>query len=217
VSTRTQTRRRPNREQKRQANRERILAAARSVFGNRGYQAATIEEIAEESGLSNGAIYYNFKSKEELFLALLDERMEERLEHIRRTLSSQGEADGIRGALLEEARDATRTLKASREWRLLLLEFVAHAARDPRFGKRLKEHNRRLHAALVEILEHHQAATGGAPAMPAEQLATAVTALLNGMAIEELSNRGAVPDELLANTIGLLIGGRPIATAPARP
>jgi AcrR family transcriptional regulator len=205
VSPRTQTRNRPNREQKRQANRERILAAARAVFGARGYQAATIEEVAEESGLSNGAIYYNFNNKEELFLALLDERMEDRLEHTRRTLTSAAGADGPHGALLEEARDVTRTLKSSREWRLLLLEFITHAARNPRFGKKLREHNRRLHAALVEILEHHLAATGKAPAMEAEQLATAITALLNGMAIEELSNPGGIPEELLPSTINRLL------------
>jgi AcrR family transcriptional regulator len=205
VSPRTQIRRRPNREEKRRANQDRILDAARAVFGARGYQAATIEEIAEQSGLSNGAIYYNFNSKEELFLALLDQRMEQRLEHTRRTLTGPNGAEELRGALLEEARDVTRTLKGSREWRLLLLEFVAHAARNPRFGKRLKEHNHRLHSALVEILEHHLATSGQTPAMPAEQLATAITALLNGMAIEELSNPGSIPEALLANTIALLL------------
>src|SRR5215211_8996587 len=60
------------REDKRQANRARILQAARKVFGRRGYHGATIEEIADESGLSNGAVYYNFENKEDLFLELLE-------------------------------------------------------------------------------------------------------------------------------------------------
>lgn len=72
-------RRRMTREDKRAANRALILRAAREVFGRRGFYAATIEDIAAEAGLSNGAIYYNFKDKEDLFLALLDERIEERL------------------------------------------------------------------------------------------------------------------------------------------
>ncbi len=75
-------------------------------------------------GLSNGAIYYNFGSKEELFLALLDARLDERLEHTRQTLD-------------QEARDITRSFKESREWRLLLVEFVAYAARNPLSGTRL--------------------------------------------------------------------------------
>jgi hypothetical protein len=47
----------------------------------------TIEEIADEARLSNGAIYYNFAGKEKLFLALLDARLDERLEHTRQTLA----------------------------------------------------------------------------------------------------------------------------------
>ncbi len=130
MTRRTQTRpRRLNRAEKREANRERILRAARKVFGARGFHAATVEQIADEAGLSNGAIYYNFDSKGDLFFALLEERQEERIHHLRRTLTSAS-GPGSRGVgLEEEARDATRSLKESREWRLLLFEFVAHATR----------------------------------------------------------------------------------------
>ena len=103
------TRTRPTRLQKREANRQRILTAARAVFGARGYHAATIEDIADEAGLSNGAIYYNFGSKEDLFLALLDDRLEERLEHLRTTLGAA--ADRAEDPLPQEARDVTRSFK----------------------------------------------------------------------------------------------------------
>ena len=59
----------------------------------------------------------------DLFFALLEERQEERIRHLRRTLASAEAADL---ALEDEARDATRSLKESREWRLLLFEFVAN-------------------------------------------------------------------------------------------
>lgn len=202
-------RKRPTREQKRQANRERILLAARRVFGARGYQAATIEEIADEAGLSNGAIYYNFASKEELFMALLDRRMAERLQHVRQTLAIDPEPGTLLPALEREALDITRTFKESREWRLLMLEFVAYAARNPKFGKRLKDHQRELHAAVVEILELHAKALGIAPSIPVDRLATTITALLDGLAIEELTDPGAVPDELFGQVIVRLLSGRP--------
>src|SRR6266700_2508468 len=63
--------RRLTREDKRRANRAKILQAARTVFAQHGYHGATIGEIAGEAGLSNGAVYYNFANKEDLFLALL--------------------------------------------------------------------------------------------------------------------------------------------------
>jgi AcrR family transcriptional regulator len=207
MSKQAQRRTRPTREQKRQANRERILLAARRVFGARGYQAATIEEIADEAGLSNGAIYYNFASKEDLFMALLDSRMDERLAHVREALAIDPASGGLLPALEREARDITRTFKESREWRLLMLEFVAYAARNANFGKRLRDHQRELHAAVVEILEQHAQAPGITPAMPADTLATTITALLDGLAIEELTNPGAVPDELFGQAIVRLLSG----------
>lgn len=61
-------------------------------------------------------------------------------------------------SLREEAGDVTGSFKESREWRLLLLEFVAYAARNPSFAKRFKDHKRRLRAALAKLIEQHLSA-----------------------------------------------------------
>jgi AcrR family transcriptional regulator len=208
MSQRTPARRRPTRTQKREANRDQILRAARDVFGARGYHGATIEDIAEKAGLSNGAIYYNFQNKEELFLALLDARLDERLEHTRQTLAVGDRSSTRERTLEEEARDVTRSFRESREWRLLLLEFVAYAARNPAFAGRFKEHKRQLRAALAEILDQHLSARGIKPTMPIDQLALAVTGLANGLAVEELSDPGSVSDQLLGDALALLISER---------
>jgi AcrR family transcriptional regulator len=206
VTPRTQAKsRRPNRAEKREANRTRILRAARKVFGKRGFHAATIEEIADEAGLSNGAIYYNFDSKGELFFALLEERQEERIGHMRRTLGSASGTEATDLALGEEARDAIRSLKDSREWRLLLLEFIAHAARTPSLAPKLKAQKRRLREALTELLEQRLGDRGAQPPLPPDQLALVATALASGLASEELSDPGSVPDELLGNVLALLL------------
>jgi AcrR family transcriptional regulator len=206
VTARTPSKaRRLNRTEKREANRERILRGARTVFGARGYHGATIEEIAEEAGLSNGAIYYNFDSKGDLFLELLNERMEERVRHMRRTLAGKAETDGRDVGLDQEARDATRSLKESREWRLLLFEFVAHAARTPSLRAKLRAHKRRYRAALAEVLEQRLAERGARSPLPSEQLALTTMAVANGLAFEELSDPGAVPDALLGDLLALLL------------
>jgi AcrR family transcriptional regulator len=70
----------------------RILHAARTAFSQRGYQGATIEEIAAEAGLSNGAVYYNFASKEDLFLALLDQWRAELLHDLGSAFPRRGSA-----------------------------------------------------------------------------------------------------------------------------
>lgn len=206
MTARTQTKaRRLNRAEKREANRGRILRAAREVFGARGFHGATIEEIADAAGLSNGAIYYNFDSKGDLFLALLEERMEERFLHMRRTLTGAARSGGRDLGLDEEARDATRSLKESREWRLLLFEFVAHAARTPSLRPKLRAHKRRYRAAMGEVLEQRITERGATGSIPREQLALVAMALANGLALEELSDPGAVPDQLLGDLLALLL------------
>lgn len=212
MAQRTQPRRRLTQAEKREANRARILHAARSVFGLRGYHNATIEEIAKVAGLSNGAIYYNFVSKEELFLALLDERLEDRFQHLRETLGAATGDDSRDVALDEEARDTTRSFKESREWRLLLLEFVVYAARNPEFAERFKAHKRNLHAALVDVLDRRLTARGVAPPIPIDELALAVTGLANGLAVEELSDPGSIPDSLLGDTLALILSSAGAAT-----
>jgi AcrR family transcriptional regulator len=203
VTSRTRARpRRLNRAEKREANRERILRAARAVFGRRGFHGATIEEIADEAGLSNGAIYYNFQSKGDLFFALLEERSEQRIAHMRRTLARRDGREGLGVALDEEARDATRSLKESREWRLLLLEFTAHAARTANLAPKLRQLKRRQRAALAELLEQRAPGHG-------DRLALAALALANGLATEELSDPGSVPDELLGELLAELASGAP--------
>ncbi|MCI1613428.1 MULTISPECIES: TetR/AcrR family transcriptional regulator [Heyndrickxia] len=53
--------------------KKRVADAARNLFANKGYKATSIEDIVEATGSSKGNIYYHFKSKEGLFLYLLDE------------------------------------------------------------------------------------------------------------------------------------------------
>ncbi len=59
------TRRRREREHR--EHRKEILVAARDVFSRRGYQAATLDEIADRAGFAKGTLYNYFRGKEDLF------------------------------------------------------------------------------------------------------------------------------------------------------
>ena len=65
-----------------QQRRAQILAAAMACFARQGYHATSMDDVVRESGLSVGAIYSYFPSKEELFLALSDERAEQTLAYL---------------------------------------------------------------------------------------------------------------------------------------
>ena len=63
------------REAKKAETRRRLLEAAAEVFIRRGFQGASVEEICEEAGFTRGAFYSNFRSKEQLFAELLQDRV----------------------------------------------------------------------------------------------------------------------------------------------
>src|SRR5438876_3817962 len=100
---------RQRRGERRLQTRARLLAAAERVFARRGYYAATLDEIAAEAGFTKGALYYNFASKEELFLALLDQHIESRIA----LLHELGGRAAPAGARLAEG--AERTVSSLRQ------------------------------------------------------------------------------------------------------
>src|SRR5204862_132708 len=73
--------------EKQEQTRGALLRAASKLFCKRGLEGTSIDEVAEAAGYTKGAFYANFKSKEELFLVMLDERFAKELERIDRTLS----------------------------------------------------------------------------------------------------------------------------------
>src|SRR5205809_6477542 len=72
----------------RSARRKQLLAAAQQVFVARGYHAAAMDEIAERAGVSKPVLYQHFPGKQELYLALLDESVEELTDTVRTALRS---------------------------------------------------------------------------------------------------------------------------------
>jgi AcrR family transcriptional regulator len=65
---------------RRQRTRERLIAAAGEIIAEKGFQAATLDEIAARAGLTKGAVYDNFSSKDELFMAVLLQAARDRME-----------------------------------------------------------------------------------------------------------------------------------------
>lgn len=59
-------------QQRSEETRARIIESAIKLFSNRGYNAASVDNICAEAGISKGAFYHHFESKQALFLALLD-------------------------------------------------------------------------------------------------------------------------------------------------
>ena len=202
-------RRRLTRAESQQRTRGRLLDAATEVFSQRGFHAASVEEVAETAGFSKGAVYSNFDSKEELFFALLDRHLEQEL-HAVASLFTSGPED-VRTPQLPGAAPApfARHLEETRTWNLLTMEFWLYAMRDERARERLAARYRAARAQLAARLRERSRAEGSSPPVPAEFLAWAVLALGTGLAVQAYLEPGALPDGLYRAVIGQLLGGEP--------
>jgi len=78
-----------------QQTRAKVLAAARRLFSEQGYEGATIRDIAAAAGMSTGAVFANFRDKSDLFREIMAHDME--------TLGAQMREAAARGRTVEDA------------------------------------------------------------------------------------------------------------------
>jgi AcrR family transcriptional regulator len=181
--------------------REAVVDAAAKVFLRDGFQAATVRRIAADAGMTTGAVYSSFEGKADLFLAVLHEKLDPQL-----------------GVMYEAAREAppggagarvgaefSAYLEQRRRWLILLIEFWAQAARERKSRRMFKRRHEALRAAIAETLEQRSARLGVPLALPPRELATVLIALTNGFAVERLADPEAVPEDLYARAIDLLM------------
>lgn len=76
------------RERERAAHREAILQAAEEVFANKGFHAATVQEIADRAEFSVGYLYNHFKNKDALYVELVDSRFDAYMKHVEDRLNA---------------------------------------------------------------------------------------------------------------------------------
>lgn len=188
----------------RSETRARLLQAAGEVFAERGYERASLDHVAAAAGLTKGAVYSSFAGKEELFYALMQERIGERLSLVAEAMK--------REATLEDVtRDAGAGLadliSSQADWHLLFIEFWARAVRDPSLREEFARHRRSARELIARFLEQQAARVGFDLPVSADQLAVAVLALSNGIAIEQLADPDTVDPSLFGAILGLLLAG----------
>ena len=135
------------RRQRQERTREALLLAAAQVFARRGFHGATLPEIAQAAGCSTGAVYSNFKGKEDLFLALLG--------WVARALRDEQRAaqgSDSRELFQHAATQWIRQLDAYPETMLLLVEFWLYAARNPQVRPRLAERFDEVRTTLAALV-----------------------------------------------------------------
>jgi AcrR family transcriptional regulator len=162
-------------------NRERVLAAARRVFVAQGFHVATLDQIALEAGFSKGVVYSQFEGKADMFLALLEQRIEERKAGQQRLAARFDGLDDFE----ELVAQFTRNSRTDPAWRLAVIEFRVFAARDRKLGRRYAELHESAIAGVVALLQQLYQRSAATPPVPLATLARHLMAIENGGALED--------------------------------
>jgi AcrR family transcriptional regulator len=192
-------------DRRRQLTRDHLLAAAAQVFAERGFHGATLDEVAQVAGFTKGAVYSNFKSKDDLFLALFKANYERETAQIQATLESSvvPAVDRLSDFVVlvqEESRQSPISA-------LLYLEFWLYASRNPEARARLAAIDDEAVRSLAELLRTERDLEGIAPLEDLERVARVIEMLFRGIGLLRAMQPDVVDDELLRVAIEFVARG----------
>ncbi len=156
---------------RRSQTRARLLAAAHEVFAEVGMGAASVETICERAGFTRGAFYSNFDSKEELFLALVTQMAESKLEAVAGRVRELGPDTG---AVADPSTLVRQVVGASLGEHMepqLLSEIRTQALRDPRLATAYLAWQDAMRVRVQEIIEQVAQSFGLRLRLPVDETA----------------------------------------------
>lgn len=171
------------RRERQAATRAALLRSAARLVCKRGMHGASVESISAEAGYTKGAFYANFSSKEDLFLAMLDERFAAELERLERSMTGHGEP-------AEEARQAAEDFLAyvnsDPQWPRLYQEFAVHATRNRAFREQFAARQRALRARMADVFARWAQALRVEPPVPPSDVAAMTFFMADGFLLDRV-------------------------------
>ena len=177
--------------------RAQLLKTARQLFFEDGYHPTSLEKVADAAGYSKGAVYSNFRNKDELCTAVLDEVRAERLGEVLEIFAKPDTPSRI-----DAIRDWAERVIGDPGWTTLEVEFAAHARPNEQLRTELAS---RLDGILQMLTTATESAETSGLRLPAREAATILLALGVGLGLLR-SIDPQIPVSGLIDTLGLLTG-----------
>lgn len=189
------------REQTKVANRQAILDAARGVFAEMGYESATVRDIIRRTGLSVGAFYNYFRSRDEVFEALADDGARRFRPILRACWEQAADFEGYLRSAIQAYYDFVA--EEHQAWQL----HPRNDERQPHISIQTPEMER----VFEEVRDAFAAAIdkGGAPRVDADYLAAACIAIAREVGERMLRRQPVDTTAACDFAVGLILGGLP--------
>jgi AcrR family transcriptional regulator len=190
----------PSRQAERtEATRRKLLAAAERIFARDGFEAARLEDIAAGAGYTRGAFYANFGGKEEIFFALLEQWVWQRIDSVRAALRKQKTPRQKLAALRKHYAEIAKDRRVV----LISLEFKLFALRHPEAHARLQDRHRRLRAMWGELVAELLEALGRTLPISNTAASAACGSLAQGLLLEQLVDPKTLSEKDVRHILGL--------------
>lgn len=170
------------------ATRRKLLAASENIFARDGFEAARLADIAALAGYTRGAFYAHFRSKEELFFALLEQWVGRRIDEVNAILKRHVNP----GARLAALRKHYAQIATDRRLALLSLEFKLFAIRHPKAHARLRARQRPLRESAGDILRGLAKDANVRLAISGLAAATGLASLSNALLLEHMVDSASI-------------------------
>jgi AcrR family transcriptional regulator len=181
------------------ATQRKLLDAAKRIFAQQGFEAARLEDIAAGAGYTRGAFYANFDSKEDIFFAIFEEWVRERIESltsaIRRHTNPVEKLAAVRRHYAELATD--------RRLVLISMEFKLFALRHPEAHARLRSRHRRIRASLAELFSEIMDALGKNIPIAYPAATACLSAVSQGLLLEHMIDPKTLSDNDVRHVLGI--------------
>ncbi|HEY1368459.1 MAG TPA: TetR/AcrR family transcriptional regulator [Gaiellaceae bacterium] len=194
---------RRTREQRKQQTRGDLVTAARAAFLNSGFHRASLDEICEEAGYTTGAVYSNFSGKDGLFLAVFDERLDERM---RASVEIALDAPDFEASARRTARDMIEAGRREPAWTPLVVEFWAHASRHDELRTAVRERHEKFLDATAGLLDEVARRYDVEYRISSREIARGLGALARGLGLERLLDGDVELDVFEDMFVGFVLG-----------
>ena len=181
------------------ATRRKLLDAAKLIFAQQGFEAARLEDIAAGAGYTRGAFYANFKSKEDIFFALFEEWVRERIESFTNAVRRHSDP----GEKLMALRTHYAELATDRRLVLISMEFKQFALRHPEAHARLRSRHRRIRASFGQLFSEIMDALGRAIPIDYPAASACLGAVSQGLLLEHLLDPKTLSEGDVRQVLGL--------------
>lgn len=181
--------------------RARLVATAKTLFLRDGYAVTSLEKVADKAGYSKGAVYSNFRNKDQLCIAVLDEIHAEQVAMVTKALAG---AHTIEERLTAFQAWAEANI-GNEAWTSLEVEFAVGARRNPAVRKALAIRSRAIRDTIAQLITVQADQLGIAPPIPADAVATALLSLGIGLGVQRAIDP-SIQVSVLTDAIRLVAG-----------